>query len=156
MWMLFGFCLVKDGLGTRMGCAHRCWWEGESLILIGTVPAEDIRTIVAICSPSLTLSLGDTVTSVLCVIYESRLKGCTASPFCRGKCEPQEVSVVAEALPFHPENTDSVLLVHSNPGTVTNLPSEGRDTSVSGLLCWPSSKQLFGGMVVTCFAPEVS
>jgi hypothetical protein len=40
-------------------------FNGESRTLIGMVPAEDMRTTVAICSSSLTLPRGDIVTSVL-------------------------------------------------------------------------------------------
>lgn len=50
---------------TPLVAASTYLFEGESRTLIGMVPAEDIRTTVAICSSSLTLPRGDMVTSVL-------------------------------------------------------------------------------------------
>jgi hypothetical protein len=69
-------------------------------------PAEEMRTTVATCSIALTLSLGDIVASVLCVINDVGLKGWTILPLLVDSTELHVDSVFLDR-PVRPENTDS-------------------------------------------------
>ncbi len=76
------------------------------------MPGEEIRTTVANCSTPLTLSRGETVTSVLCLANEVGLNGCTILPLVVDSTELQVESVFVDR-PVRPENTD--------PETIHNL-----------------------------------
>lgn len=72
------------------------------------MPAADIWTTVASCSPALTLSCDDTVTSVLWVTNDVRLTGWTLEPFADAGSVMalHEESVLTDRLAL-PDKTDS-------------------------------------------------
>jgi hypothetical protein len=90
------------------------------------VPAEEMRTTLASCSTALTLLLGDTVRSALCVTNDSRLKGWTFLPLAVDSTELQVDSVFLER-PVRPENTDSDTAKCQNlfSRLWANIPSDG-------------------------------
>ena len=90
------------------------------------VPAEEMRTTLASCSTALTLLLGDTVTSALCVTNDLGLKGWTVLPLAVESTELHVDSVFLER-PVRPENTDSDTATCQNfiPSLWANIPSDG-------------------------------
>ena len=90
------------------------------------VPAEEMRTTLASCSTALTLLLGDTVTSALCVTNDLGLKGWTVLPLAVESTELHVDSVFLER-PVRPENTDSDTATCQNlcSSLWANIPSDG-------------------------------
>lgn len=90
------------------------------------VPADEMRTTLASCSTALTLLLGDTVKSILCVTNGSGLKGWIVLPLAVDSTELHVDSVFLER-PVRPENTDSDTATGQilNSSLWANIPSDG-------------------------------
>jgi hypothetical protein len=94
------------------------------------VPAEEMRTTLASCSTALTLLLGDTVTSALCVTNDLGLKGWTVLPLAVESTELHVDSVFLER-PVRPENIDPDTATCQNliSSLWANMPSDGVERS---------------------------
>lgn len=103
----FSFLVLVGGAGFWGGGREIYSLEEECRTRIGVVAAADMWTMVTRFSEARTLSRDETVTSVLCVTYESGLRDCTRRPLVDGSLPALHVEFVL----VQPELLDSDIFV---------------------------------------------